>query len=736
MSWLLHMSDPHLGDISPGQALDDEKMLHGQPDLETTQRVFKRTLRTLGEFVRTHGKPSVVVLSGDLTYRSCGSGFTAFIALLADYADILPDDPSMVLVVPGNHDVVWELPAGDRGRYEGFLRATRGQGCATPLLDGVDFAADDDDGTLLGDTGDLPHLVVDGNDMLVIPINSSNYCGTMVDLRGGWTAAEWDAALEPLGPAKDEALKQLDRLRRHDISRVSRPQVAALGRLFEHLGEARSRTPGDHRVRIAVLHHQLLPVSIREERTSFEAIVNLGLVRETLRSYDVDVVLHGHKHESGIYWDVAGPPGPSLDIAARQMLVISSPGRFEVGTPVMRALQLTGVPQARSIRISTFLGSSPHRRHAQIEPDEPHVPLWLGAMDAESSERTLVRASSAHLAYSRLQRLRELRDPKLPMRNLVCQVDDPGDAGRLPPDYPSVGSARSQAWFDDMVKWWQLERSQLVERGLLGFNHGERIYKRWGNQVKRAAHLLDVREESSRALIQLVAPRETGRYLNDERPMEDGSFPAFVLAEFSITTRDGFRYLDCFGYFRKQELRYWWPVNVAELAQLQQAVWEELPEKKRPKIGRIVTFSAIALWADALPRVAVPEVDRLVDDPDRLWSLAAAVAHPSSADADVVAEWERILADLAGDGRKRPPQPRLGIARLLLELDRVATVAMSDHVDPVRAALMKLATQHEAHADGELNSAAAKLVKGAAADLRTAVERALATVDSDPPPAP
>lgn len=164
------MSDPHLGDISPGQALDDEKMLLDQPDLETTQRVFKRTLRTLGEFVRTHGKPSVVVVSGDLTYRSCDSGFTAFITLLADYADILPDDPSMIVAVPGNHDVVWELPAGDPRRYEGFLRATRGQGCATPLLDGVDFAADDDDGTLLAGAGDLPHLVVDGSDMLVIPI--------------------------------------------------------------------------------------------------------------------------------------------------------------------------------------------------------------------------------------------------------------------------------------------------------------------------------------------------------------------------------------------------------------------------------------------------------------------------------------------------------------------------------------------------------------------------------------
>lgn len=730
MSWLLHMSDPHLGDVSP---LDDEKLLLDQRDLETTQRVFKRTLQTLSEFVKAHGKPAVVVVSGDITYRGRDDGFDAFTALLDDNADIFPDDRAKIMVVPGNHDVVWKLPAGDPRRYEGFLRATRQQGCATPLLDGVDFAADDEEGTLLADTGDLPHLIADGDDMLVIPINSSNYCGTVVNLRGGWTAAQWDTALTPLGYAKDEVMQQLDRLRRHDISRVSRPQVAALASLFAHLAEAYGRKPGDHRVRIAVLHHQLLPVSTREERTSFESIVNLGLVRETLRALDVDLVLHGHKHESGVYWDASKPADTNVGGPGRQMLVISSPGNFDVGAPVMRALSLTGEPQARSLRLTTFLGSSHQRRHPHIAPHEPRVALWLGDMAAESAERTMVRGSSAHVAYSRLQGLRHLHDPEQPTRNLVCQIDDPSDAAQLPPDYPSAGVARSQAWFEDMVKWWQLERSQLVERGLLGFNHGERIYKRWGNQVKRAAHLLDARPDSSRALIQLVAPRETGRYLNDERPMEDGSFPAFVLAELSITKRDGCRHLDCFGYFRKQELQYWWPVNVAELAQLQQAVWEHLPEDNRPKIGRIVTFSAIALWADTLPRVAVPEIDRLVDEPDRLWSLAAAVAHPDSADADAAAEWERILLDLAGDGRKKPPQPKLGIARLLHELDRVATVATPTNLDPVRTALKNLATQHEAHADGELNTAAANLVKGAVDELRTAVEWALALPSSTPP---
>ena len=75
MTWLLHLSDPHLGDVSPGQPLDDEKVVLSQRDLETTQTVFQRTLRKLGGFVNDHGKPSVVVLSGDLTYRARDDGF-------------------------------------------------------------------------------------------------------------------------------------------------------------------------------------------------------------------------------------------------------------------------------------------------------------------------------------------------------------------------------------------------------------------------------------------------------------------------------------------------------------------------------------------------------------------------------------------------------------------------------------------------------------------------------------
>ena len=100
MSWILHLSDPHLGDV-PGQELDDEKAkLAGQPDLETTQTVFLRTLRTIARYVREHGKPAQVIVSGDITYQSRESGFEAFKQLLADHRDILPDERANIVVCP------------------------------------------------------------------------------------------------------------------------------------------------------------------------------------------------------------------------------------------------------------------------------------------------------------------------------------------------------------------------------------------------------------------------------------------------------------------------------------------------------------------------------------------------------------------------------------------------------------------------------------------------------------
>lgn len=723
MAWILHASDPHLGVVSPGQELDDSKLEIAREDIETTQTVFQHTLESLASYAAVNGKPSAVVISGDLTYRNTPEGFTAFVELLDERTDVLPDDRARIVVVPGNHDVDWGKRASTPDRYKGFLDATRGQGCATPLLDGVDFNTT---GLLSLEPGvvDAPH-VVDDPEFLILPLNSSNYCGTVppVQVEGAWTPSEWRKRLAPLGDASAEALKQLEVLMKHDVARISRLQVRALRLLFDELKIPVARGD-DSRPRIAVLHHQLLPVSAREEWKTFESLVNLGFVRQALREFGVDVVLHGHKHEENLYWDFARRGSDPVTQPLRRVLVIASPGHFRANGPVLRALEVGATRRARNLKITTFNGVEAYAAQPQVG-HEVVLPVWLGQMESESSEQIVIRGRTAHETYARIRaHFERVFSPRL--ENLVCEVDAPDDAATLPPDYPDVG-ADKQKWFTELVDWWQLRDSRLVREKLRPFNHGERIRERWGDQIERAARLLNERDDSSRGMAILIEPDETGRYEGDARPLDEGTYPAFVLVEFGLTRRGGRRELDCFAYFRKQEMKYWWPINVAELARLQEKVRSRLKADYRARPGRIVTFSAIALYGTELPQVAVTEIDRAIEEEGRIWSLAAAVAFPASKGAaEAAADWRRILGELRGEGRAFPPVPVLGAEALLKELRRFAAVMpKAGKAGAVARRLEDLCKVYRTMKGKDIGQAEADLILPAVGKLEQAAEMAL-----------
>ena len=727
MTWILHASDPHLGVVSPGQELDDSKIDIAREDIETTQTVFRRTLESLSSYVEAQGRPSAVVVSGDLTYKGTAEGFTAFVEVLGELVDVLPEDRSRIVIVPGNHDVDWSTKAGTRERYAGFLAATRDQGCATPLIDGVDFK---NSGSLALNPGveEAAH-VVDDADFLILPLNSSNYCGTVPRPRieGTWSTGDWEKRLAPLGADRAEVLEQLDVLRKHDIARVSRRQVQALRLLFEKLGVAISRGD-DPRPRIAVLHHQLLPVSAQEEWKTFESLVNLGFVRQALREFGVDIVLHGHKHEATLYWDFARRGNDPITAPLRRVLVIASPGHFRANVPVLRAIEFTGPQQARNLRLTTFNGVEAYAAEPDVG-EELLLPAWLGQMESESSEQIVIRGRTAHETYSRLQAHFACGDATR-LVNLVCEIDVPGDAATVPPDYPDPGVPDKQKWFTDLVEWWQRRQSRLVREKVQPFNHGQRIRERWGDQIARAVRLLNERDHSSRGMAILIGPAETGRYEADSRPIDRGTYPAFTLVQFALTRRGSRLELDCFGYFRKQEMRYWWPVNVAELAELQHAVLDGLDAKYRARRGRVVTFAAIALYGDELPQVAVTEIDRAVEDEDRVWRLAASVGFPDRG-AAAADDWRRIITELKGQGRMFPPVPALGDEILLAEVRRLADLAgKGSKATTVARRLEALSKIYRTMRDRDLGQAEADLILPAVMKLEQAVEEAF-NVDGD-----
>jgi hypothetical protein len=156
--------------------------------------------------------------------------------------------------------------------------------------------------------------------------------------------------------------------------------------------------------------------------------------------------------------------------------------------------------------------------------------------------------------------------------------------------------------------------------------------------------MLKHKASSGRAVIVLVNP------ITDEISDKRQKFPAFTLAQFFVHRNpDGNLLLNCVGYFRKQEIKYWWAVNVVELARLQEKIFRRIEAShKGVLLGSITTISARAFAGLTPPKVVIPAIDRTFDeDQDLLWSMTYALFSSTLQERDILLEqWNHFLNDL------------------------------------------------------------------------------------------
>ena len=411
MSNILHLSDLHLGEPEQSQLLDDHKSLIAGGERRAQKDVLRETLVALGD-EGVFNDLDAVVVSGDLTNRAGQAGFAEFREIMAPLVDAV--GARNIVVVPGNHDVPWEHGPSDPDRYKSFLAVTRKLGMSTPLLDGIDISERDKD---------VPHLV-DGEDFVIVPLNSSHFC--------------W--GMEPLDPKVFEGLltdsdvaAAVDALRRHDVARISNDQIDALLELLREEDPKIAQDSPDPRVRIATLHHQLLPVSAREELKTFESLSNLGAVRELLSQLGIGVVLHGHKHTSALFWDYVAYQG-ELNRAPRRILTCAAPARFLPGEPTMRLLRIGPSAAARDLEIEDVI--APIRGATKTGRRSQYARLWRSTAVDEVGDAMVVRGENVSDVYARIRSLFAGRAPNRPIHDLVCEVADPGDASKVPTDFP------------------------------------------------------------------------------------------------------------------------------------------------------------------------------------------------------------------------------------------------------------------------------------------------------------
>ena len=532
MARILHLTDLHLGGRPEDQILDDYKSdIVPYAERVTRQALLKSTLRNLGRYLREKNMAlDGVVVSGDVTVAADPAGLELLSVLLAELQDTLPP-ADHVVVVPGNHDVAWRTHPSSADRYKNFVGSLRVKGYITPLLDGIDLPSH-------GSSTDfsMHHLSLDGGDIEIIPLNSSNYCGTIEPLRC-LTEAEWDAIPTLLKGADNSSVrKELNRLRLHDVARFSPEQLASVSQLLDTICPGGT---GGKQTRIAVLHHQLLPVSASEEFKSYEAIVNLGVFQQFLRANSFDIVLHGHKHAPLAYWYDLGTShgGDSAGRSKRARALVIS-GSTVGGSDSRRGemcslIALPSKTTAKEVRLTPVQPADAGTALEHLE--ERRYRLWdlADACSQGVDAPKLIAAESFDAVYDQLLGYFDERSEHEPVNHLICEVHNATYPVGLPvnyPDVPATFSGDRQIWLDDLVRWWQHMKPARDDPS--AFTHGARIYKYRGDldQFRGAINALQTKPSSSRGIVALVDPSQDG--WNSDRKA-----PSFCSFQFLIAKR-------------------------------------------------------------------------------------------------------------------------------------------------------------------------------------------------------
>jgi 3',5'-cyclic AMP phosphodiesterase CpdA len=275
---ILHLTDLHLGDDAPGAETGSYKWDLVEPkERERRRRLLDQTLSAIAR-QEGGGELTAVVISGDITYGAHRNGFEELEGLLAKLGRRRPPNERIV-VVPGNHDVVSGTPPGSAERYALFREFVVERGYVVPPLAP---AQSFERGSLLLD---------EERGFVIAPINSANWCRVSVGV-GKETQALLDADAVP-----EPVRAELEQLRLVDPARIVGEHLEGIRDRLDEVDPERALT------RIAVLHHHLLPVSMREDMRPFEGISNLQMLRNFLAVNDFRLVLHGHKHAEFAYYD-------------------------------------------------------------------------------------------------------------------------------------------------------------------------------------------------------------------------------------------------------------------------------------------------------------------------------------------------------------------------------------------------------------------------------------------------
>lgn len=679
MALLLHLSDLHLTGLGKSVPVADHKAQVIPVDVAgTRKKLLISSLHGLGESLREEGESlDAIVITGDITTAGADGGYDELTEVLASLEASLPKK-DRILVVPGNHDV--DRDAEGEQRFAG-IRKLRREGYLLGWLSDSEVSSEPP-----------PVLTATDGSFVLVGLNSSVYAGAILNVESGLeahlAALEIKSATDPAVRALLDAWKNRGRA---DIARMSDVELHAARTL---LGPATTRSP----LRIVGLHHQVLPVGTAEEIKSFEGILNLGQFRRWLASNQIDLILHGHKHNgaairdridtgNGIPHEVTILSAPSITKATGAEEPIGQLIRVPSDLPRISEYQVVTVAAAESGAPTPL--STMHSRSRPLDELTAN-----GTIVGRSVDETYARICAV------LHRLQELPTP------LVCRIEEGASGINLPvamPDIPSPGEQRD-TWLESVIDWWQRERPGRAA----SFNHGEFLLTRKNgrvNAIERIVEQLLAKPGSSKALAVLVS-QDT---LSDAR-----DFPSFISLQFVLKNSR----LNATAYFRKQEMRHWWPINVVEVARIQRQVVSKVGGNIPVTCGSITTITAMPVPGEGMPTVSVPDLDRRVDKPGGMLELVLPLFSRLVSRAEIELRWERVFADWVPADKEPPdgdPRPRLGLLELAEIVQSASgTYALTPALDDLISRINDLHAANELYTEDNRDAWALQVPKSTA----------------------
>lgn len=423
---------------------------------------FRQLLANLG--TEDHW-PKAVIVAGDIVDKggTDAGEFDRAVEFLRRLARDLRITEERIFVVPGNHDVDWSPGLPQAGRFRKFFEHTAS--FVTPELDGE---------TLTPRRIDLHHIREDMPVELTL-LSSPTFSG-ILDPAVDVLVAKLREVIDHLDPGvRDQILTAVgDSPSFLDIALVGGHQRAHLERTLDPNPE--------NTIRIAVLHHHLLP-DPQIEIAQFESVLDAGKVLERLIHFQYDLVLNGHKHNRRL---------AHYHLGNKVLDVYTSPSLFDRYQPGFTILEVNG-PGA-----SSYVSLHHYDYHSkQLLPHDEL--LRNGRVNRELTHR----ASQI--------------PPETQTRVVIPILGSVRDSARF--EEPAIQAFFDQAW-ERIV-----EDAQRLEKQLLRFRPPQ-LWPQWRRLIETLGNDAGIR---------VVSDRDLGFWKDAERPLTDASYYTSALAGFPGT---------------------------------------------------------------------------------------------------------------------------------------------------------------------------------------------------------